>query len=99
MIHPAIFHEVYGINISEALSLGHPVLATQCGGPEMQILEGVNGWLVPPNSPCALRNVINKIIENKDRLSYMSANCSCPNTLDHYVEQLMSLYRKISQNR
>lgn len=97
MIHPAIFHEVYGINISEALSLGHPVLATQCGGPEMQIREGINGWLVPPNSPYALRNAINKIIDQRDRLSTMSANCSCPNTLEHYVEELMSLYRKITK--
>ena len=98
MIHPAIFHEVYGINISEALSLGHPVLATRCGGPEMQIQEGVNGWLVPPNSPSSLRNAIDNIISQKDQLADMSTNCSCPNTLDHYVEQLMYLYRKIIQN-
>ena len=53
-VHPTICLEIFGLNISEALAMGKPVLATRCGGAEMQIEEGVNGWLVDPNDVEAL---------------------------------------------
>ncbi len=95
MIHTAIFHEVYGINISESLSFGHPVLATKCGGPEMQIQDGINGWLVNPNNIEVLREKINYIIDNKLLLEEISSNCHCPNTLENYTKQLFELYHKL----
>lgn len=95
MIHPAICHEIYGLTISEALSLGHPVLATRCGGPEMQISEGVNGWLVNPSDSSALHNQILYIINHKYELKDISQNCHCPNTLENYIEQLMTLYSSL----
>ncbi len=95
MIHPAIFHEVYGINISESLSFGHPVLATKCGGPEMQIEDKVNGWLVSPNNTEELREKIRHILEHKSSLGKISDNCHCPNSLEDYILQLSELYHKI----
>lgn len=53
-VHPTICLEIFGLNISEALAMGKPVLATRCGGAEMQIEDGVNGWLVTPNDVEAL---------------------------------------------
>ena len=53
-VHPTICLEIFGLNIAEALAMGKPVLATRCGGAEMQIEEGVNGWLVDPNDVEAL---------------------------------------------
>lgn len=46
--------EAFGLNIAESLAMGKPVLATRCGGAEMQIEDGVNGWLVEPNNMEAL---------------------------------------------
>lgn len=63
LIHPAIYLEVFGLNIAEALAMGKPVLATRCGGAEMQIEEGKNGWLVEPNNPEALKNTMEKIMK------------------------------------
>lgn len=64
LVHPTICLEIFGLNIAEALAMGKPVLATQCGGAEMQIEEAVNGWLVEPNSDIALRNKMEEIIRN-----------------------------------
>lgn len=64
MIHPAVCLEIFGLNISEALAVGKPVLATRCGGAEMQIEDGKNGWLVPPNDVEAIRQKIEEIIQN-----------------------------------
>ncbi len=95
MIHPTICHEIYGINISEALSLGRPVVATKCGGPEMQIREDYNGWLVEPNNVAELKSKIQKIIAHKTKLNEMSSNCHCPNTLKSYVTSLFKLYNNL----
>ncbi len=65
MVHPSICLEVFGLNIAEALALSKPVIATRCGGAEMQIKDGVNGWLVEPNNVESLKNIFVDIITNK----------------------------------
>lgn len=94
MIHPAIFLEVYGLTIAESLSIGRPVLATRCGGSEMQIQDGINGWLVAPNDVAALHTKIVDIIQHKEQIATLSNNCTLPHPLPEYIDQLMTLYRK-----
>ena len=62
LINSSICLETFGLNIAEALSAGKWVLSTQCGGAEMQIREGENGWLVEPDSVAALKMAIERII-------------------------------------
>lgn len=95
MIHPTICMEVYGISIAESLSIGRPVLATHCGGAEMQVRDGVNGWLVPPNDVTALRNKIADIIKYKDLLIDMSGNCVLPHPITEYTKNLVKVYHSV----
>lgn len=97
MIHPTIYMEVYGISIAESLSIGRPVLATRCGGAEMQIQDGVNGWLVAPNDVTALREKIVDIINQKEQISTISANCILPHPLTSYSESLQVVYNNLCQ--
>lgn len=60
-VHPTICLEIFGLNIAEALAMGKPVLATRCGGAEMQIEDGMNGWLVASNNVEVLSQKIQKI--------------------------------------
>ena len=96
MIHPAIFHEIYGIAIAESLSMGRPVIATKCGGAEMQVLDGVNGWLVNQNDVQDLHKKIMWIIDNKSLLLAISKNCYLPHSLSEYVEKLSFLYKDLT---
>lgn len=95
MIHTTICLEVYGISIAESLSIGRPVLATRCGGAEMQIADGVNGWLVPSNDIKALQNKIKNIVLHKDALNSMANNCCLPHPLSDYVKKLIEIYNEI----
>lgn len=93
MVHPAISLEVFGLNIAEALAMNKPVLATRCGGAEMQIEDGVNGWFVAPNSVAALRDKMNEIVEHgiaigKDTL-YKGVNA-----IENHVNDLIKAYEK-----
>lgn len=94
MIHPGNVHEVYGLTIAESLSIGRPVLATRCGGSEMQIQDGVNGWLVKSNNITALSDKIKEIISHKDELESMSYNCHLPHSLSDYCVGLYDLYQE-----
>lgn len=86
--------EIFGLNIAEALALGKPVLATRCGGAEMQIKEGVNGWLVPPNDPMALAEKINAIIKNPGVIENMSRNCEAT-SVEKHCDCLLEIYSNV----
>lgn len=93
MIHPAICLEVYGLTIAESLSIGRPVLATRCGGAEMQIQDGKNGWLVEPNNAEVLHDKILDIIHNKEQITTMSNNCKLPHEISVYCKELIEIYK------
>lgn len=94
MVHSAIYMEIFGLNIAEALAMNKPVLATSCGGAEMQVREGVNGWLVAPNDVETLRIKMKEIIDHG-----IPFNIACLSdgviSIESHVNQLVSFYKNI----
>lgn len=99
MIHPAIFHEIYGIGIAESLSMGRPVLASRCGGSEEQIVDGVNGWLVEPNNVQQLHDKIEYLLDNPQEIYKASLNTTLPHPIEEYAVKLWDLYRELYNKR
>ena len=95
MIHPTICLEIYGIAIAESLSMGRPVLATKCGGAEMQIKDGYNGWLIEPNSVVEMRNKITYIINHFEEVYFCAQRTSLPHSIETYCQNLQSVYSKM----
>ena len=93
MVHPAIYLEVFGLNIAEALAMNKPVLATRCGGAEMQIKEEVNGWLVEPNDVQALRTKMYEIVVQGVTMDVTKLHEKVINIKEH-VEDLLQIYEK-----
>lgn len=91
MVHPTICLEVFGLNIAESLAMNKPVLATRCGGAEMQIEDGVNGWLVDPNDVEALREKMNEIVEHGIAIG-KNMLCIGVNAIDNHVKDLIQVY-------
>ncbi len=54
--------EPFGLVLLEAMALGRPVVATQAGGPLEIVVDGETGFLVPPSSPEALANAMERLI-------------------------------------
>ncbi len=58
----------------EAMWAEVPVLATDAGGIPEAIIDGVNGWLVPPKDPNALASALIEIIENPEERARRAQN-------------------------
>ncbi|MGH8397661.1 MAG: glycosyltransferase [Gammaproteobacteria bacterium] len=61
----ASYHETFGVVLIEAMSMGIPVIATACGGPEDFVTPEV-GYLVPRNDVPALRDALKAFISERD---------------------------------
>lgn len=59
--------------LCEALAMGKPVLCTSVGGNPEVILDGENGFVVPPKDPPALAAAILKAAAEPDRLARLQA--------------------------
>lgn len=91
-IAPSICLEAFGLNIAESLSMGKPVLATRCGGAEMQINDGVDGWLIPSNNASAMTRKMKEIINlDLHQLTSISQKCHSISILQHCTD-LLSIY-------
>lgn len=95
MIHGTFCHEIYGIAIAESLSMGRGVIASRCGGAEMQIIDGHNGLLFTPHSVEELRRCILAVLEDKSLISKFASNSHLPMRIDNYTIQLIKIYRHI----
>lgn len=94
MIHPAICLEVFGLSIAEALINCRPVIATRCGGPEMQIKDGINGWLIPPNNSEAITEQVRALISSPELIETASGNCTI-HPVEKHISQLKETYESI----
>jgi glycosyltransferase involved in cell wall biosynthesis len=67
LVFPSLF-DGFGMVITEAMSQGTPVIASErSAGPDL-IRHGENGWLIKAGSPLSLRKIIEELIENPDSI-------------------------------
>jgi len=96
MIHSAIYLEVFGLTISEALSQNKPIVATRCGGAEMQVKDGENGLLIQPNNVEELKNAMQRMIDNSEEIDKMS-KISSENviSIENHVKEIVLTYKSL----
>ncbi len=93
--------EAFGRIATEAQAMGRPVIATDHGGAQETVLDGVTGWLVKPGDPHTLSMALDKVLsldaEARERLAEaavknvtakFSTTSMCRKTLDIYDEIL-----------
>ncbi|MDL2323337.1 glycosyltransferase family 4 protein [Bacteroidales bacterium OttesenSCG-928-A17] len=98
LVHPAIYLEVFGLNISEALSQGKPVIATRCGGAEMQIKDNENGLLIEPNNVDQLRDAMQWMIDHpKERKTMAETADKKVIPVENHVKEIHDLYLNLSK--
>lgn len=88
--------ELLGFTTMEAMSCGAPVLCTDVGALSEMVVDGVTGFLVPPNDPEPLRARIRQLLGDPDLASRLGAAARqriVDNfTWDHTAARCLSAY-------
>ncbi|MDX1977081.1 MAG: glycosyltransferase family 4 protein [Pseudanabaenaceae cyanobacterium bins.68] len=58
--------EACSLACAEAMAKGKPIIGTRVGGIPEQVLDGYNGWVVPPADAAALAAKLSQLIANPD---------------------------------
>jgi glycosyltransferase involved in cell wall biosynthesis len=77
---PSLMRDPFPTTVLEAMSAGKPVIATNHGGAAEVIVDGENGYLIPPNEPDQLAQVLMRAIENPSLIRQMG--CAAKSTFD-----------------
>ena len=65
------FIEGLSLSILEAMSIGLPIISTDTGGVNEQVINNQNGFIIKNNDPIKLSNKIEFFFENKKKLEIM----------------------------
>jgi len=84
--------ENFPITILEAMSCAKPVIATSVGGVPEQIDHEGNGILVPPGDKAALKEALQRMIENREIMLHMG-NYGRSKILEKFSMEIM--YREL----
>jgi glycosyltransferase involved in cell wall biosynthesis len=78
--------------ILEAMAMGKPVVATGVGGNTELVLEGENGFLVPPEDPEALAGRIELLLSDPSRRRTMGETGRAYVVAHHSIEAMVRSY-------
>ena len=77
IVHTSVAPEAFGLVICEAMALGKPVIATDCGAPRELITDGTTGYLAPPGDAAALARTLERVLAQPDPTVGLRAAAAC----------------------
>jgi glycosyltransferase involved in cell wall biosynthesis len=90
----------FGLVVPEAMACGVPVIVSQNAGSSALVVDGENGFIVPPRDPGAIRERLLWLYEHRRRLREMgqaarqaASRLTLDNFREHYLPSLRALCR------
>jgi Glycosyltransferase len=99
---PSEWPEPFGLVAVEAMLAGAPLVASRVGGLADQVVDGVNGILVPPRSSHALAKALLAVLEDqrlRERLSVAARASAGQYTVSAICGQVEAVYERAIQIR
>jgi len=96
---PSVWPEPFGLVALEAMSAGRPVIASNTGGLSDIVTDGESGLLVPPGDVGALRNAIQRLLQ--DAVLSQRLGCAAKQRAAEYdaavvVPRVEQAYRRLT---
>jgi glycosyltransferase involved in cell wall biosynthesis len=76
VVLPSAFGETWGLAVNEALGCGRPVLVSDRVGCAADVVDASCGWVFSWADPSALVRMLNKILEDRNKLFEMGRNAA-----------------------
>ena len=96
---PSVWSEIFGIVAIEAMAMGRPVIASRIGALTDIVIDGETGFLVPPGDPVALRQAMERLIDNpalRHRLGQGARRRAADFRASAVVPHIEEVYRKLT---
>ena len=95
VVVPSTWWENSPVVIQEAFANGKPVICSDIGGMAEKVVPGVNGLHFSVGQAASLAAVIMDLVDNRERLSEMTAIMRRPLSLDMALDAHLDLYRAL----
>ncbi|MBW4673379.1 MAG: glycosyltransferase [Desmonostoc geniculatum HA4340-LM1] len=93
-------YETFGRTLVEAMSSGTPVISVNSGGVSDYIVNGINGYLVPPNDVEELSNTIEKVLsQNNENIIQRACQDAQQFSLEQGCQKLHVYYQELLNSR
>ena len=91
--------EGFSRSIIEAMAAGKPVIATSVGGNSEADVDGVTGFIIPPNTPQSLAERMIELLDDRNKMQNMGKKgrkrVEENFTAENYVENIEKIYNEI----
>lgn len=99
MVVPSVVKEAFGLTICEAMYRGIPVITTNNGAQKEIIDDGIDGLLVAPRNPIALKDALQRVISDNNLAKAIGEKAKekvIKNfTMDIWMHKMNDLYEKL----
>jgi len=95
VVVPSVWYETYSLIIQEAFAAKVPVIASNLGALAERVTDGVDGLLVPPHDATALRDTMQRVIDNRSLLAGLRNNIPPVKGLREHTDEILALYDEL----
>jgi glycosyltransferase involved in cell wall biosynthesis len=97
LLFPSQWKESFGLTVREALARHVWVVSTEGGGPAEEILDGINGTLIPLDGrPARLASAVQTLLDASERFnSYANPYADTLASYDSQAEELLRMIRTV----
>lgn len=93
---PSVWLETGPLVVYEAFAAGIPVIGTRLGGISELVRDNIDGLLFPRGDVAALRQIIELLANQRERLNQLKANVRRPRTMAEAAAATAALYDRIT---
>ena len=95
LVVPSIWHEIGPLTIMEAFLAGTPVICSPIGNMRDLVQDGVNGLQFQTGDAVDLAEKLQSLVDSPEYIKKLRAGIVPPRSLDHEMEQLVSVYTTV----
>jgi len=95
VVVPSVWYETYCLVVQEAFAAKVPVIASNLGALAQSVRNGVDGLLVLPGDPRALREAMERVMETSSLLESWRDNIVPVKALKEHADEILTIYEEL----